>query len=142
MSSQENKQNLLLLVRDTVCNGHYANTTIIANYVVSDDEVLPAKANGGAEIPETLELDGGSRQQASATCGVGCSCKTMPESCRSFQRYMHFCITATLCPIPTNAGVEGTLATVWLWRKATHASTASGSFSTWSTTRQDSDSGI
>ena len=53
-SSQENKQNLQLLVRDTVCNGHYANTTIIASSVVSDDEVLPAKANGGAEIPELL----------------------------------------------------------------------------------------
>ena len=44
-SSQEYKQNLQLLVRDTVCNGHYANTTIIASSVVSDDEVLPAKAN-------------------------------------------------------------------------------------------------
>ena len=53
-SSQENKQNLQLLVRDTICNGHYANTTIIASSVVSDDEVLPAKANGGAEIPELL----------------------------------------------------------------------------------------
>ena len=53
-SSQENKQNLQLLVRDTVCNGHYANTTIIASSVVSDDEVLPAKANGGADIPELL----------------------------------------------------------------------------------------
>ena len=53
-SSQENKQNLRLLVRDTVCNGHYANTTIIASPVVSDDEVLPAKANGGLEIPELL----------------------------------------------------------------------------------------
>ena len=53
-SSQENKQNLQLLVRDTVCNGHNANTTIIASSVVSDDEVLPAKANGGAEIPELL----------------------------------------------------------------------------------------
>ena len=53
-SSQENKQNLQQLVRDTVCNGHYANTTIIASSVVSDDEVLPAKANGGAEIRELL----------------------------------------------------------------------------------------
>ena len=53
-SSQENKQNLQLLVRDTVCNGHYANTTIIASSVVSADEVLPAKANGCADIPELL----------------------------------------------------------------------------------------
>ena len=61
-SSQENKQNLQLLVRDTVCNGHYANTTIIVSSIVSDDQVLPAKANGGAEIPELLnwteEADG------------------------------------------------------------------------------------
>ena len=72
---------------------------------------------------------------------AGCSCKTVPESCRSFQRYRHFCITATLCPIASNAGVEGTLAAVWHWRKAKHASTASGNFWTWSTTRQDSDHG-
>ena len=32
-----------MLVQDTVCNGHYVNTTINARYVVSDDEVLPAK---------------------------------------------------------------------------------------------------
>ena len=50
----EAQKNLQLLVRDTVCNGHYANTTIIASSVVSDDEVLPAKANGGAEILELL----------------------------------------------------------------------------------------
>ena len=42
-SSQDNMQNLQMLVQDTVCNGHYVNTTIIARYVVSDDEVLPAK---------------------------------------------------------------------------------------------------
>ena len=53
-TSQENKQNFQLLVRDTVCIGHYANTTIIASYVVSDDKLLPPKANGGAEIPELL----------------------------------------------------------------------------------------
>ena len=53
-TSQENKQNCQLLVRDTVCNGHYANTTIIASSVVSDDKLLPPKANGGAEIPELL----------------------------------------------------------------------------------------
>ena len=53
-SSQENKQNLQLLVRDTLCNGHFANTTIIARYVVANNEVLPPKANSGAEIPEFL----------------------------------------------------------------------------------------
>ena len=39
-------------IRYIVCNGHYVNTAIIATYVISGDEVLPAKANGGAEIPE------------------------------------------------------------------------------------------
>ena len=53
-SSQNNKQNLQGCVQDTVCNGHYVNNTIIARSVVSDDEVLPAKANGGADIPELL----------------------------------------------------------------------------------------
>ena len=54
----------------------------------------------------TLELDGGSRQQASATCGEGSSCKTVPESCRSFQRYRHFCVTATLCPYLQTQGLK------------------------------------
>ena len=53
-SSQENKQNLQLVVRDTLCNGHFANTAIIARYVVANNEVLPLKANSGAEIPEFL----------------------------------------------------------------------------------------
>ena len=48
--SPENKPNLQLLVRDTVCSGDYVNTVIIANYVVSVDELLPAKAIGGADI--------------------------------------------------------------------------------------------
>ena len=41
--------NLQLLVRYIVCNGDYVNTVIIASYVVSVDELLPAKANGGAD---------------------------------------------------------------------------------------------
>ena len=48
----KNKQNLQLLVRDTLCNGHFANTAVIARYVVANNEVLPPKANSGAEIPE------------------------------------------------------------------------------------------
>ena len=36
--------------------------------------------------PKTLELDGGSIQQASSTCGVGSSCKTVPESCSFIHR--------------------------------------------------------
>ena len=48
--SQENKRTLQLLVRDIVCNGGYVNTVIIASCVVSVDEVLPAKANGDADI--------------------------------------------------------------------------------------------
>ena len=43
--SLENK-----LARDIVCNGDYVNNVIIASYVVSVDEVLPVKANGGAYI--------------------------------------------------------------------------------------------
>ena len=38
-SSKENKQDLQLLVRDIVGNGHHVNTTIIAIYVVSADGV-------------------------------------------------------------------------------------------------------
>ena len=38
-----------------MCNGDYVNTVIIASYVVSIDEVLPAKANGGADISKLLK---------------------------------------------------------------------------------------
>ena len=38
-----------------MCNGDYANTVIIASYVVSVDEVLPAKANCGADISKLLK---------------------------------------------------------------------------------------
>ena len=48
--SLDNKRNLHLLVRDIVCHEDYVNTVIIASYVVSVDEVLPTKANGGADI--------------------------------------------------------------------------------------------
>ena len=41
---------------------------------------------------------------------MGCTCKTVSESCRSFQRYRHVYVTATLCPISSHAGVEWTLA--------------------------------
>ena len=71
----------------------------------------------------------------------GCSCKTVPESCPFIQRYRQFCVTGTLCPIPSNSGGEGHLAAVWHWRKAAHASTTSGIFLIWSTIRQNSDSG-
>ena len=47
-ASQENKWNSQTLILDTACNGDYVNATVIASYVVSDDEVLPAKVNGGA----------------------------------------------------------------------------------------------
>ncbi len=45
---QENKWNSQMLIRDIACNGDDVSATIIASYVVSDDEVLPAKVNGGA----------------------------------------------------------------------------------------------
>ena len=38
-----------------MCNGDYVNTVIIASYVVSADELLPAKANGGADISKHLK---------------------------------------------------------------------------------------
>ena len=38
-----------------MCNGDYVNTVIIASYVLSVDEVLPAKANGGAYVSELLK---------------------------------------------------------------------------------------
>ena len=44
-----------MLVRDIVCHGDYVNTVIIASYVVSVDEVLPAKGNGGADISKLLK---------------------------------------------------------------------------------------
>ena len=53
--SLENKRNLHLLARDIVCNGDYVNTVSIARYVVSVDEVLPAKSNGGADISKPLK---------------------------------------------------------------------------------------
>ena len=73
-----------------------------ARSVVSDDEVLPAKAGGGAEIPELLNwTDEEDRRMVLHVARVGCcSYKIVPESCRSFQRYRHLCVTATLCPMP------------------------------------------
>ena len=54
-ASQEKNRNLQVLVPDDImCNGDYVNTTIVASYVFSDDKVLPAKANGVAEISELL----------------------------------------------------------------------------------------
>ena len=53
-ASQENKQNLQLLARDIVDNRTLVNGTIIASSVVSNDEVLSAKSNGGEEIPDLL----------------------------------------------------------------------------------------
>ena len=50
----DNKQNLQLLVRDMVCNQASTSTTIIVSSVVSDVEVLPAKAVGGEEFPDLL----------------------------------------------------------------------------------------
>ena len=135
-TSQENKQNIQLLVRDTVCNGHYANTTIIASSVVSDDEVLPAKANGGAEIPELLNWT----EEADSRLVLHVEWAVRVKQCQRvvvlFNDTDTFALLLHYAPIPA---FEGTLATVWHWRKATHASTAAGSFSTWSTSRQDSD---
>ncbi len=53
-ASEENKRNLQLLVRDIVSERSHTNATIIASSVVSGDEVLPAKATGGEEIPDLL----------------------------------------------------------------------------------------
>ena len=53
-ASQEYKRNLQLLVRDTVCDKAYGKGTIITSSVVFNDEVLPAKTNGGEEIPDLL----------------------------------------------------------------------------------------
>ena len=41
-----------------MCNLDYVNTVIIASYVVSVDEVLPAKANGGADVSKLLKWTG------------------------------------------------------------------------------------
>ena len=51
----ENKRSLQLLVRDIVCNGDYVNTVIVAIYVVSVDELLPAKYNGGVDMYKLLK---------------------------------------------------------------------------------------
>lgn len=53
-ASEENKRNLQLLARDMVCNRASANATVIVSSIVIDDEVLPAKAAGGEEIPDLL----------------------------------------------------------------------------------------
>ena len=128
-SSHENKHNLQLLVRDTVRNEQYVNTTITTIYVVVDDDVVSAKANVGAEIPELSSWMEEEDIRIVMHGEWGCACKIVPESYRSFQRYRHFCVTATLCPIPSKPRVEGHLAAVWHWRKAAHASTASYTFS-------------
>ncbi|KAL8619946.1 hypothetical protein ACOMHN_015228 [Nucella lapillus] len=51
-ASEKNKQNLNLLVRDMVSNRAEGNPVIIASSVICDDEVRPAKAAGGEEIPD------------------------------------------------------------------------------------------
>ena len=53
-SSEEIKRNLQMLVRELMCNQTSGNATIIVSSVVSDDEMLPAKAAGGEEIPDLL----------------------------------------------------------------------------------------
>jgi len=53
-ASQENKRYLQLLVRDSVCGDTTTIATIIASSLVSDDEVLPAKAAGGEEVADLL----------------------------------------------------------------------------------------
>ena len=53
--SLENKRNIQLLLRDSVCNGDSVNTVIIASYVVSVAELLPAKANDGADISKLVK---------------------------------------------------------------------------------------
>ena len=53
-ASQEHKHNIELLVRESVRNGNVINTTFIASSIVSDDEVLPADDNSGADIHELL----------------------------------------------------------------------------------------
>ena len=50
-SSEEIKRNLQMLVRELMCNQTSGNATIIVSSV---DEVLPAKAAGGEEIPDLL----------------------------------------------------------------------------------------
>ncbi|KAH3723703.1 hypothetical protein DPMN_049497 [Dreissena polymorpha] len=52
-ASEENKCNILLLVRDIVCNDVCANA-IMASSVVSDNEALPAIKFGNEVIPELL----------------------------------------------------------------------------------------
>ena len=53
-ASQQNKQNLQGMVRDTVRLRTFGNATIIVSSVVCDDEVLPAISLGGEEIPSLL----------------------------------------------------------------------------------------
>ena len=53
-SSQENKRNLQVLVRDSVRNIAYSNAAVIASSLVSEDEALPAIVFGGDEIPDLL----------------------------------------------------------------------------------------
>ena len=38
-----------------MCNGDYVNTVIIASCILSVDELLPAKANGGADTSKLLK---------------------------------------------------------------------------------------
>ena len=102
--------------------------------------MLPAKANGGAEIPELLNWT----EEADIRLVLHVEWAVRVKQCQrvvvlsndtdTFALLLHY---ATY--LQTQGLKELWQQYLWHWRKATHASTAAGSFSTWSTSRQDSD---
>ena len=66
-ASQENKQNIQLLVRQSVGNGDFT--------------ILPSSP---ALLSRMMRCF-----QQKTTCGVIVSCETVQESCHTFQRYIH-----------------------------------------------------
>ena len=114
LSSEENKRNLQMLVRDMVCNQASGNAIIVSS-VVSDDEVLPAKAAGGEEIPGLLNCI----EEADDGLVVHVEWAVCVKQCKR--------VVVVLHPTPPGTGDEGDLAAVWHWREAAHASSAPSS---------------
>ena len=80
-ASQENKRNLQLLVRDTVCKRAYGDAIINPRSIVSDHEALPATATGCEEISNVLNwIEEAYASQAGGACTVGCSCAIVQDS--------------------------------------------------------------
>ena len=104
--------------------------------------MLPPKANSGAGIPELLNWTG--EEDSRIVPYVEGVVRVeqyqrvvlLSNDTDSFALLVHYAQY-----LQTMWVKDIWQCSVWHWRKAAHASTTSGSFSMWSTVRQDSDSG-